>query len=161
MYAAYSRFTNAGIHRRNAALLAVELAAKREAARQAREAEEARRAEFAKLRAAEEEVAKLRAIVFGTEPATGKLALGTYRKIERLACKVFGFTPTEIRSKRRSRQVVFARQFICYWCARTTTLSLPQIGRMMGGRDHTTILHGRDAYPAKRARMGRNLRPAR
>ena len=33
-----------------------------------------------------------------------------------------------------------------------------QIGRWLGGRDHTTILHGKRAYVAKRAAQGRTLR---
>jgi chromosomal replication initiation ATPase DnaA len=85
----------------------------------------------------------------------------TYREIERRACKVFKVTISEIRSNRRSRGIVFARQFIMYWSTRLTKLSLPQIGRLMGGRDHTTILHGKNIYRDKRAYMGRNLRIAR
>lgn len=84
-----------------------------------------------------------------------------YRLIEARACKLFGVTRNEIRSRRRHQRVVLPRQFIAYWCCRLTSLSTPQIGRLMGGRDHTTILHGRDAYVVKRHAMGRTLRPAR
>lgn len=82
-----------------------------------------------------------------------------YREIERRICKALKVTPSEIASERRHRHIVLARQAIAYWAARLTVRSLPEIGRLMGGFDHTTILHGKRAYPAKRAAMGRTLRP--
>lgn len=85
----------------------------------------------------------------------------TYRIIEERALRLFRLTRTEINSNRRHVRVVFARQFIMYWACRLTTLSLPQIGRLMGGRDHSTVFHGRDVYPVKRAKMGRTLRGVR
>lgn len=81
----------------------------------------------------------------------------TYGDIEQRALRLFGVTRSDIRGKRRTNDIVFARQFIMYWTARLTVLSLPQIGRLMGNRDHTTVLHGTRIYPEKRARMGRHL----
>ena len=75
--------------------------------------------------------------------------------------KLFRVTRSELNSNRRNRELVFARQFIMYWACRLTHLSLPQIGKLMGGRDHTTAMHGRNTYPVKRAKMGRTLRPVR
>lgn len=66
-------------------------------------------------------------------------------------CRALGIQVKEVLSSRRNNEVVFARQAIYYWATRCTTLSTPGIGRMLGGRDHTTVLHGRDAYIAKRA----------
>ena len=74
---------------------------------------------------------------------------------------VFGISYTELKSHRRNRELAFARQAICYWLCRRTEMSLPQIGRLLGGRDHTSILHARRTYPEKRAKMGRKLRPTR
>lgn len=85
----------------------------------------------------------------------------TFAMIEAKAIKLFGISKRELRSNRRNREIVFARQFIMYWTARLTEMSLPQIGRLMGGRDHTTVLHGKGAYVKKRASMGRSLKPAR
>ncbi|MDI6026738.1 helix-turn-helix domain-containing protein [Corticibacterium sp. UT-5YL-CI-8] len=84
-----------------------------------------------------------------------------YEEIERRALKVFKTTSAELRSDRRNKEIVLARQFVIYWAARLTKLSYPAIGRFMGGRDHTTILHAKRAYPAKRAAMGRHLREVR
>jgi hypothetical protein len=54
----------------------------------------------------------------------------------------YNISRTELLSSRRAREVVRPRQVI-YWLARRhTTASLPEIGRRLGGRDHTTVLHG-------------------
>ncbi len=44
-------------------------------------------------------------------------------------------------SERRARQVALPRQVAMYLAKKLTTLSLPEIGRNFGGRDHTTVLH--------------------
>lgn len=42
----------------------------------------------------------------------------------------------------RSQPIVFARA-VAYWMLRNVgKMSYPQIGRMMGGKHHTTIMHG-------------------
>lgn len=75
--------------------------------------------------------------------------------------RVTGISVNDIRSARRERAVAFARQMFFYWAIRLTRRSFPQVGRFCGKRDHTTVLHGVDAYVAKRASMGRQLRPLR
>jgi len=87
--------------------------------------------------------------------------ISSYRTIERRICRALGVRPAEIRCKRRSADLVFARHAIMYWACRQTEYSLPQIGRMMGGRDHSTVLWGRKQYVEKRASQGRTLREAR
>jgi hypothetical protein len=51
-------------------------------------------------------------------------------------------TITELRSQRRTKTVVRARQIAMYLAKTETGQSLPELGRRFGGRDHTTILHG-------------------
>lgn len=75
-------------------------------------------------------------------------------------CKATGYTKEDILSHRRNKNLVFARQAICYWAMRRTLLSLTEIGRKMG-LDHTSVLHNRRVYPKKRAEMGRFLRAIR
>lgn len=86
-----------------------------------------------------------------------KIPRTEYQRIVRRACKVFNVTPLEINGRSRPINLALARHFICYWACRRTKHSCVHIGRLMGGRDHTSILHGKTAYIAKRARMGRNL----
>lgn len=85
----------------------------------------------------------------------------TFRMVEERAMKLFRVTRQMLHSQRRHKDVVFARQFVMYWAVRKTNLSLPRIGKLMGGRDHTTVMAGREAYRAKREKMGRFLPKAR
>ena len=55
----------------------------------------------------------------------------------------------EIMGNRRHRATVLARQEVMYLAKRDTNHSLPVIGRHLGGRDHTTVLHGIRAYAKK------------
>ncbi len=43
---------------------------------------------------------------------------------------------------RRSRNITIPRQMIMYLSRQLTDVSLPRIGDLLGGRDHSTILHG-------------------
>lgn len=46
-----------------------------------------------------------------------------------------------LRSRTRIRHIVEARQIAIYLIKKNTTMSLAQIGKMFGGRDHTTAIH--------------------
>ena len=45
-------------------------------------------------------------------------------------------------SKRREKQVAYARHLAMYLLREIAQQSYAQIGRLLGGRDHTTVLHG-------------------
>ena len=45
-----------------------------------------------------------------------------------------------VASECRNVELVTCRQEICYRLKEETSYSLPQIGRLLGGRDHTTVL---------------------
>jgi chromosomal replication initiation ATPase DnaA len=53
----------------------------------------------------------------------------------------YGVSMIEMRSHRRTAQVVRPRQIAMYLAREYTLRSLPDIGRRIGGRDHTTVLH--------------------
>jgi hypothetical protein len=63
--------------------------------------------------------------------------------------KKHSVTFNEIVSPQRSHLIVLARHECCYRMAMETTMSLPQIGRRLGGRDHTTVLHGIRRHAAR------------
>lgn len=48
----------------------------------------------------------------------------------------------DIESDRRTMDVIKARQELMYRLRTETTWSLPRIGRFLGNRDHTTVIHG-------------------
>ena len=60
----------------------------------------------------------------------------------------FGITPLDIASQKRNKEVVYPRQIVMYLCQSMTDASLQEIGRYLGGRDHTTIIHGREKITA-------------
>ncbi|HHX22733.1 MAG TPA: chromosomal replication initiator protein DnaA [Thermoanaerobacterales bacterium] len=56
----------------------------------------------------------------------------------------FSIRPDEFKTKKRTKDLAFARQVAMYLCCELTDLSLPKIGGEFGGRDHTTVMHARD-----------------
>jgi chromosomal replication initiator protein len=55
--------------------------------------------------------------------------------------KMFGWTVDELIGKSRRRTLVIARQIGMYVFRELTDYSYPQIGKVFGGRDHTTVMH--------------------
>ncbi|MBP3232833.1 MAG: chromosomal replication initiator protein DnaA [Oribacterium sp.] len=56
----------------------------------------------------------------------------------------FGITNLEIASQKKNKEIVFPRQIAMYLCRNMTDAPLKNIGEYLGGRDHTTIMHGID-----------------
>jgi chromosomal replication initiator protein len=56
--------------------------------------------------------------------------------------KHFNVSLELLKSKTRAKQIVLARQVAVYLIRKETSLPLEQIGRLLGGRDHSTIIHG-------------------
>jgi len=67
------------------------------------------------------------------------------RKILIETARNHGMTLAEMKSKSRTKRYVYARQEAMY-LLRQEGLSLLQIGNILGGLDHTTVLHGIGAY---------------
>jgi chromosomal replication initiator protein len=61
--------------------------------------------------------------------------------IQRCVVEEFGISVQDLKTKRRNKQVVFPRQVAMYLSRELTELSLPEIGELFGGKDHTTVLH--------------------
>lgn len=57
--------------------------------------------------------------------------------------EVFNVSVEDIKSKTRKRPVVFARQCYCYLANMHTKVGLKRIGELIGGRDHSTVIHSR------------------
>lgn len=65
----------------------------------------------------------------------------TIRDIARAVSEYYDVPIMEILSRRRLAKVVRPRQVTFYLCREMTLRSLPEIGRRLGGKDHTTVLH--------------------
>lgn len=61
----------------------------------------------------------------------------------------FGITPDDILSKRRNSEFVQPRQICMYLCRQLTDESLQSIGKALGKKDHTTVIHGIDKITAE------------
>ena len=53
----------------------------------------------------------------------------------------YNLTPQEIYSKNRSNKIAYPRQIAMYLCRNHLQMSLSDIGKAIGGRDHTTVIY--------------------
>ena len=56
----------------------------------------------------------------------------------------FSVSIEDIVSKKRNKEIALPRQVYMYLCRELTDVSLDSIGSNVGGRDHTTVMHGVD-----------------
>ena len=54
----------------------------------------------------------------------------------------YGVTRAELLGRSRNRELVHPRQIIMYLARAELQITLPQIGEILGGRDHTTVMYG-------------------
>lgn len=63
------------------------------------------------------------------------------RRILSLVAQVHGLSTADLMSSQRTRRLTIPRQIAMALARELTPLSLPGIGKRIGGRDHTTVLH--------------------
>lgn len=61
--------------------------------------------------------------------------------ILKLVALHFNVRTTDLKSDKRVRKLSFPRQICMYLLRKHLLMSFPEIGRFMGGKDHTTVLH--------------------
>lgn len=66
----------------------------------------------------------------------------TAEGILRLVALQFQIRISDIKSEKRLRRLTIPRQICMYLLRKHLLLSYPEIGRLLGGKDHTTVLHG-------------------
>ena len=66
----------------------------------------------------------------------------TPKLIVDIVAEHFGISPEDILSKRRNSEFVQPRQICMYLCRHLTEESLQSIGKSLGKKDHTTVIHG-------------------
>ena len=59
-------------------------------------------------------------------------------------CRYYNIDPALVRGEQSDRDIVWPRQVAMYLMREETSASLLQIGTELGGRQHTTIVHGRE-----------------
>ena len=75
------------------------------------------------------------------EIVTSKEKIISSSYIQETVAKYFNIDAKDLIGNKRSADVVFPRQIAMYLCRNIPQLSLPQIGKDFGNRDHTTVLH--------------------
>ena len=61
----------------------------------------------------------------------------------------FGISPADIVSRKRNSEFVQPRQICMYLCRHLTAEPLQSIGKALGKKDHTTVIHGIDKITAE------------
>lgn len=64
------------------------------------------------------------------------------QEVLEVVANYFSIKPTTIKSPKRDRPIARPRQIIMYLCKTELGLTLEDIGGLLGGRDHTTVMHG-------------------
>jgi chromosomal replication initiator protein len=64
----------------------------------------------------------------------------TIPNIIKIVAGYYGLKVSDIKSKRRTREISEPRQIAMFLCREHTKSSLPEIGRQFGGKDHTTVI---------------------
>ena len=75
----------------------------------------------------------------------------TVELIQKTVADYYKIKVSDMYSKRRPNSIALPRQVAMYLAKETTQKSLPEIGELFGGRDHTTVLHGVRKIAAARA----------
>ena len=84
-------------------------------------------------------------------PRASRRAATPAEEIQELVGHSFGVSREELVGATRAATPVRARQVAIYLTRELTDLSLPQIGRLFGGRDHSTVLNSIRRVEARRA----------
>ena len=61
--------------------------------------------------------------------------------VQDTVAKYFNIDVKDIRGSKRNNEVAFPRQIAMFLCRKVAQMSLPQIGKDFGKRDHTTVMH--------------------
>lgn len=79
-------------------------------------------------------------IVSGFIPQKQKKNI-TIKHLMQAICDFYNLEMDEILSQTREKKIAYPRQILMYLIKEEIKMSLPAIGKELGGRDHTTVLH--------------------
>lgn len=75
----------------------------------------------------------------------------TTADVQRVVCEHFGLSLNELKSKRRTQNLVVPRQIAMFLTRRLVNISFPAIGEQFGGRDHSTVIHANKTIDSRQA----------
>jgi chromosomal replication initiator protein len=65
----------------------------------------------------------------------------TVEQIQRVVCEHFDLKLADMKAKKRTKEVAFPRQVAMYITKQITDMSLSDIGKHFGGKDHATVIY--------------------
>ena len=77
----------------------------------------------------------------------------TVENIQKTVADYYKIKVADMYSKKRPASIARPRQIAMYLAKELTQKSLPEIGELFGGRDHTTVLHAVRKISAERQQM--------
>lgn len=74
-------------------------------------------------------------------------------------CEHFHIRKEDILGSKRNSEIVYPRQIAMYLCREMTQTQFKEIGNIMGGRDHSTVIHGYEkiSYDVKHSENIKNV----
>jgi chromosomal replication initiator protein len=76
----------------------------------------------------------------------------TTDQIQKVVSEHFGLKISDMKAKKRTKEVALPRQIAMYLSKQLTSLSLSDIGKNFGGKDHATVIYSYKQVEDKRAR---------
>lgn len=67
-----------------------------------------------------------------------------YKKVVNTICSYFSLTQRDLIGPKRQKELVLPRHITMFILSEQLNLTVEKIGQILGGRDHTTVMHGRD-----------------
>lgn len=86
----------------------------------------------------ESTLTRLKATFAGSLAPQGTISTS---KVQKIIASYFDVTVNDLKSKRKTKNIVYPRQLAMYILRQITDLSTTEIGLEFGGRDHTTVMH--------------------
>jgi chromosomal replication initiator protein len=75
------------------------------------------------------------------ELITEKKRVISLEAVQEIVAAKFHLKVSDMKSKRRTKALVYPRQIAMFLCREITQQSYPEIARHFGGKDHTTVMH--------------------
>jgi chromosomal replication initiator protein len=76
----------------------------------------------------------------------------TTDQIQKVVCEHFGIKLADMKAKKRTKEIALPRQIAMYLSKKLTSLSLNDIGKNFGGKDHATVIYACKQIEEKRSK---------
>lgn len=67
-----------------------------------------------------------------------------HKQVTDIVCAYFNISTRDLTGPKRQKELVLPRHIIMYILSEEIGMTVEKIGEVLGGRDHTTVMHGRD-----------------